>query len=97
MTFTITPEARRDLDDIWEYTARRWNVDQADEYISSFVETLNDLADNTIHGRKVDFLLLGYFKYPIGSHVAYYRFQSNVLDLVRVLHKRMDASRHIDS
>ncbi len=29
MSVRLTPQARRDLDDIWDYTAKHWDVDQA--------------------------------------------------------------------
>jgi len=30
--FVLTPRAQADLDDIWDYTADRWGLDQADTY-----------------------------------------------------------------
>ncbi|MBA4160986.1 MAG: plasmid stabilization protein ParE [Novosphingobium sp.] len=33
MLFELSPEADRDLEDIFDYTARQWGVDQADRYL----------------------------------------------------------------
>ncbi|PWR20516.1 type II toxin-antitoxin system RelE/ParE family toxin [Zavarzinia compransoris] len=37
----------------------------------------------------------GYFKYAVGSHVIFYTRTDSGIDIVRVLHKRMDMGRHL--
>jgi toxin ParE1/3/4 len=37
----------------------------------------------------------GYRQYPSGSHVLFYRFTADGIDVVRILHERMDYERHI--
>jgi toxin ParE1/3/4 len=37
----------------------------------------------------------GYFKIPCGSHVLFYRLSPDGIDVVRILHERMDFERHI--
>ena len=93
--FAVTPEARGDLTDIWHYTARRWEEEQADRYIERIVTICGDLADGTKHGREMNVLRTGYFMYPVGSDMLFYRFTPDGLELVRVLHKRMDVTRHL--
>jgi toxin ParE1/3/4 len=31
--YVLSPRAQADLDEIWEYTAERWDEDQANRYI----------------------------------------------------------------
>jgi toxin ParE1/3/4 len=38
-----------------------------------------------------------YRKYPSGSHVLFYRLTDDGIDVVRILHERMDYERHIPS
>ncbi|MGI8485381.1 MAG: type II toxin-antitoxin system RelE/ParE family toxin [Thermomicrobiales bacterium] len=95
--FTTTPEARADLNGIWDYTAAHWDSEQADRYTELIIKTCGDLAEGSIRGRQVEFVRAGYFKYSVGSHVAFYRFLSGGMDLVRVLHKQMDATRHLST
>jgi toxin ParE1/3/4 len=35
----------------------------------------------------------GYLQYPTGSHVIYFRERGDQLEIIRVLHGRMDVSR----
>jgi toxin ParE1/3/4 len=37
----------------------------------------------------------GYWKIPSGSHVLFYRLTADGIDVVRILHERMDFERHI--
>ena len=42
--FLLSPAARADLDEIWDYTASRWSVDQAERYIRAIVEACQEIA-----------------------------------------------------
>ena len=48
-------------------------------------------------GRSCDEVRSGYRKHAVGSHGLYYRVVGgDVIDVVRVLHQRMDVDRHFD-
>lgn len=42
--FTLSPDAERDLMEIWLYTADSWGVDQADRYVLGIK---NDLPEQS--------------------------------------------------
>lgn len=48
----------------------------------------DDLASGRRNGKPV-VVRVGYLKYACGSHIIYYRLD-NGLEIVRVLHQRMD-------
>ena len=91
----LAPAARADLDAIWSYTAKNWNTDQAESYIRNLTQAMRTLAQNPALGKAIDDVRPGYLKFPTGSHVIYYRRTSTGIDVIRLLHKRMDADRHI--
>jgi toxin ParE1/3/4 len=37
----------------------------------------------------------GYLKYAVGLHFLFYRLTADHLDVVRILHQRMDISAHL--
>ncbi|HEY1837951.1 MAG TPA: type II toxin-antitoxin system RelE/ParE family toxin [Rhizomicrobium sp.] len=41
----LSPRARTDLDEIWEYTADKWNAEQADNYIREIWKTIELIGD----------------------------------------------------
>jgi toxin ParE1/3/4 len=91
----FTPRARADLDDIWEYTARRWGLDQAERYLRRIAEAAESIAEAPGRGRTCDHVREGYRKYPVGSHVLFYREMSDGVDVVRILHQQMDFDRDL--
>lgn len=92
--YKLSPLAEADLEDIWLYTLRAWSLEQADDYHTGMVEAFAGLAAGTKIGRPVD-VREGYFKYAVGSHFVFYRQSDSSLDVIRVLHQRMDTSAHL--
>jgi toxin ParE1/3/4 len=93
--FVLTPRARADLDDIWDYTADRWGLDQAETYTRQLWKDITVVAERPSLGRDCSEVRRGYRKYPSGSHVLFYRLTTDGIDIVRILHERMDYERHI--
>ena len=95
--YVLSPAARADLEQIWEYTCERWDDDQAEEYVREIQRAIQRLVDNPLIGRACDEVRPGYRKQAAGSHTLYYRIaHGNVIDVTRILHQRMDADRHLD-
>ncbi len=99
--YVLTPAARADLDQIWDYTADRWDADQAEKYLREVQRAIERVVDNPGIGRSCDEVRPGYRKHVVGTHTLYYRVVQHVdtvgvIDVVRILHQRMDVDRHLD-
>lgn len=90
----LTPLAEIDLEDIWRYTAEQWSLAQADHYHRDLIGTMEALARGKKAGRAC-IVRDGYFRYAVGSHVVFYRETDDTIDVIRVLHQRMDIERHL--
>ena len=90
----LSPAAAADLDDIWQYTAEHWNADQADRYTDEIRDACHHLAAGTKRGRAVD-ARPGYLSYAISAHTIFFRAQDDALEVIRILHQRMDPDRHL--
>ena len=93
--YVLSPRAQDDLSDIWDYTAERWGAEQADEYLRILQHAIEMVADDPRKGRSCDEVRAGYRKYSAGSHMLIYRKIEIGIDVVRVLHGRMDFERHL--
>jgi toxin ParE1/3/4 len=93
-TYRLAPQAEVDLEDIWFYTLRHWSMAQADTYHRALVAAFEALASGRQQGRVAD-VRSGYLKLPCGSHVIYFRDRGDRLDVIRILHERMDVERHL--
>jgi len=95
--FDITKEAEEDLFQIWEYTVDTWSEEQADQYYSVLISALNDIAAAPGKVGKAYYEILpGIRAYHVRRHRVFYVVQENGRPLiVRILHERMDYSRHL--
>lgn len=95
--YVLSPAARADLEQIWEYSSERWDDDQAEEYLREVQRGIERVVANPRIGRACDEVRPGYRKHAVESHTLYYRIAGNdVIDVVRILHQRMDVDRHLD-
>ena len=95
MTVRLTPRAEADLDEIWDYTADKWGIEQAELYIRELWQAMAFVAADPRRGKACDDIRPGYRRYPAGSHLIFYRPAGQDIDVVRVLHRRMDHERHL--
>ena len=84
--------AHRDLLDIWRYTSRTWDAEQADAYLTEIDRIMHAIAAGEIVGAHHEY---AYRKRRVGAHVIFYRENDREVVIVRVLHSRMDAGRHL--
>ncbi|MGD9738616.1 MAG: type II toxin-antitoxin system RelE/ParE family toxin [Bauldia sp.] len=92
--YRLSPRAEDDLQNIYGYTAETWSPPQAMRYHSMIVAALDDIADRPAKGRAID-IRPGYMKYAVGSHVIFYRIADDGIDVIRILHRRMDAETNL--
>ncbi|KHK97144.1 plasmid stabilization protein ParE [Microbacterium mangrovi] len=94
-SYRLTPAARRDLSSIWDFTAERWDEQQAETYVLEIGDAVQRAADRPTRGRAVDDIRPGYRRYAIGSHVIFFVEREHGVDVIRILHQRMDPTRHL--
>lgn len=95
MQLILTTEAQRDLADILLYTLQRWGEDQQDRYAMALEQGLVLLAENPEIGRSRPELFRGCRSYRVREHILYYVLRDEAVVIIRVLHGRMDALRHL--
>jgi toxin ParE1/3/4 len=92
--FVLKPRAQSDLDEIWDYTVAKWGLDQAETYTRKLSADIATVAARPTLGRECPEVRHGYRKYLSGSHVVFYRSAACGIEVVRILHKRMDCESH---
>lgn len=93
--YRLSPRAKRDLDGIWAYSESIWGKRQAERYIRLLSGAVEAIATDPRKGRACDDIRPGYLKYPVGSHVVFYRLTGSEVEIVRILHGRMDFEQHL--
>lgn len=93
-SWRLTPAAQRDLSTIWDFTRERWDVRQAEIYVNEIRAAIERIGRDPDRGRACDEIREGYRRYGIGSHVLFYVERADGVDVIRILHQRMDPTRH---
>ncbi len=93
--YRLRPKARVDLDTIWDYTYTTWGAKQARDYLTDVKRVCAQLMRDPRLGKTRNDLYMGLRVYPVGKHLVCYFEADFGIDVVRVLHARMDIRRHL--
>lgn len=95
--YILTNKAVEDLSKIWEYTYEVWSESQADKYYELLISSFQEIVQNPELGKnytEIDSAILGL---RVGKHIVFYRLiKSNDIEIVRILHQRMDLKSKMD-
>ncbi len=89
------PLAQDDIDHIAAYTFATWGEARMARYIDGLNERFCQLVVSPEIGRPHQDIGRQYRSVVQGSHVIFYRVTGEELVIVRVLHGRMSAERHL--
>ena len=92
--YVLSPRAQTDLDAIWDYSAENWGEARAERYIRELQNAIETVAADPRRG-PCDEIRAGYRRYPAGAHVLFFRLAPGGIDVVRILHQRMDFQQHL--
>lgn len=89
-------QALFDLEDIWVYTFHTWSLTQADRYHSIIVKEIEFLATHPKSGKDQNHIRAGYRSAKVKSHIIFYRVLETELEVIRILHDRMDIPNRLN-
>ncbi len=96
--FKLSVAADNDLRMIAEYTLQQWGKPKRNTYISELFSAFDRLAKTPDIATNAESTRSGYRKFPQGSHVIFFRSSnSHGIEIIRVLHKRMDADTQLNT
>jgi toxin ParE1/3/4 len=93
--YRLSKRAAMDLEAIADYTIDRFGIEQARRYRDGLRKCFRSLAKNPGLGRRAEQLARNLQQYEHQSHIVFYRQEKVGILIVRILHSRMDAPRHL--
>lgn len=93
--YRLSPKAQRDLDGIFDYTVERWGLAQALRYTDLIEATCAKLAEALLQSQDCAIIRPGYRRRTVEQHAVYFQQTSYGIAIIRILHQRMDAGRHL--
>jgi toxin ParE1/3/4 len=92
----LSPKAKADLSDVWDYTYSEWGVEQAEKYIRELWAAMQEQTRDLTKSVDIGDVRKGYRKLRSGSHVIFFKVtRDGGVDVVRILHQKMDFDRHL--
>lgn len=93
-SYRLSPLAEEDLFKIISSTIESWGNAQAKIYAQSIDAALLKLAQYPDFGRERSDVYDGAKSFPVEKHIVFYQISDNGIDVARILHQRMDPSKH---
>ena len=91
----LSPRAKLDLEEIYDYTFLTWSLRQAERYQDDLFDAMQLIVENNKLGVKYPYAEIEYRKLHVNRHLIFYRMVGNDCLVVRILHDRMDLRMHL--
>ena len=98
MKFKLSKKSEEDLEGIWLYTLEFWSKEQADRYLSLIFDEIEFITANPKTGQDFDHIRKNYRYSKVKSHLIFYKHKKSedVIEVIRILHERMDLENRIN-
>ena len=93
-TYKLSPLAEEDLYKILSTTIESWGSAQAKIYAQTIDTALSKLAQYPDFGRERNEIYKDAKSFPVEKHIVFYQVSVSGIDVARILHQRMDPSKH---
>jgi toxin ParE1/3/4 len=93
----LSAKARQDFVDILRYSGETWGEAQLNVYRGKIDQALQAISRNCEIGHRDVELIANHRLFLVGSHEIVYRIEPTRIGVVRILHQRMQRSRHLPS
>jgi len=96
LPFVISKKAVSDLEEIWLYTVEKWSVEQADRYYNLIFNEINYISKNSTAGKSMEHVRKGFRSSKVNFHLIFYRVINDTIEVIRILHERMDMENRLN-
>lgn len=94
-SIVVRPEAEVDIEDAADYTIEQWGREQARRYIGEIRTAIDSLTIDGLRYPEEAEAHPGLRRMRSGHHVIFFLIDDKKVDVVRVMHERRDAVRHL--
>ena len=96
LPYVISKKAISDLEEIWLYTVDKWYIELADRYYNLIFDEIAFICKNPRTGKPMDDIRKNYRTAKVKSHLIFFKVENDIVQVVRILHERMDIKSRLD-
>jgi len=90
-------QAIYDLNSIWTYTYDEWSEKQADKYYASLEFACLQIGENPELGKEYEEIKSNLLGLRTGKHIIFYQVVNDQeIEIIRILHERMDLIKRLN-
>lgn len=94
--YIISEKALEDIKNIWIYTAENWSVEQADRYYNLIIDEIEYIVGHLDMAHDFGKIRKSYRYSKVKSHLIFFKkYKTNEIEVVRVLHERMNIENRL--
>lgn len=94
--YSISEKALDDINKIWIYTAENWSIEQVDRYYNLIFDEIEFIVANFEMARDFEYIKKNFRYSKVKSHLVFFKkTKSNEIEVVRVLHEKMDIGNQL--
>jgi toxin ParE1/3/4 len=94
-SISYSPLALQHLEEIAYYTENTWGLKQRQKYMQELFDRIESLIQYPHRAKKRDDVAEDKYSIKSGRHVIFVHFLPDLIEVVGVLHERMDPKRHL--
>ncbi len=92
----LKQKAINDLNSIWDYTFEKWSENQADIYYRTIKVVCKEIGKKPNLGKIYSGVSKNLLGLKSGKHIIFYLIVSeNEIEIIRILHERMDLKNRL--
>jgi toxin ParE1/3/4 len=94
--YFLTNKAVEDLSKIWDYTYEVWSESKADKYYDMLIDFCKEISEQPEKGKNYNEIDTNILGFKAGKHIIFYKvIRANQIEILRILHERMDLKNKI--
>jgi toxin ParE1/3/4 len=94
--YIISEKALEDINNIWIFTAENWSIEQADRYYNLIFDEIEYIAQHFEMAKDFNSIRKSYRCSKVKSQLVFFnKNKLNEIEVIRVLHERMDIENRL--
>jgi len=95
LKYELSKLGLRDISSIWNFTAEKWSVNQANKYYKQLIKEIDGICKNPEIGKSIEEVKEKYRSRTFKSHLIIYKIEGEKIFIDRILHQKMDIDNEI--
>ncbi len=97
LPFVISKKAVSDLEEIRLCTLEKWFLAQANHYYNLIFDEISYICKNSNAGKSMEHVRKAYRAAKVKSHLNLYRVLNDTIEVIKILHERMDIESRLSN